>query len=59
MKELYREIKINKHGLRFLPKLSLSGLAEVVYFYLPIYFPHASSVMYTYFVSMLLKTSFA
>ena len=34
MKELYREIKINKHGLRFLPKLSLSGLAEVVYFYL-------------------------
>ena len=34
MKELYREIKINKPGLRFLPKLSLSGLAEVVYFYL-------------------------
>ena len=32
MKELYREIKINKHGLRFLPKLSLSGLAEVVIF---------------------------
>ena len=34
MKELYREIKINKHGPSFLPKLSLSGLAEVVYFYL-------------------------
>ena len=34
MKELYRKIKINKHGPRFLPKLSLSGLAEVVYFYL-------------------------
>ena len=34
MKELYMEIKINKHGPRFLPKLSLSGLAEVVYFYL-------------------------
>ena len=34
MKQLYREIKINKPGLRFLPKLSLSGLAEVVYFYL-------------------------
>jgi len=34
MKELYREIKINKPGLRFLPKLSLSGLSEVVYFYL-------------------------
>ena len=34
MKELYREIKINKPGLRFLPKLSLSVLAEVVYFYL-------------------------
>ena len=34
MKELYREIKISKPGLRFLPKLSLSGLAEVVFFYL-------------------------
>ena len=26
--------QINKPGLRFLPELSLSGLAEVVYFYL-------------------------
>ena len=40
MKELYREIKINKPGLRFLPELSLSGLAEVVYFDLLIYFLH-------------------
>ena len=40
MKELYREIKINKPGLRFLPELSLSGLAEVVYFDLRLYFLH-------------------
>ena len=41
MKELYREIKINKPGLRFLPELSLFGLAEVVYFDLCLYFLHA------------------
>ena len=40
MKELYREIKINKPGPRFLPELSLSGPAKVVYFDLPIYFLH-------------------
>ena len=40
MKELYREIKVNKPGLRFLPELSLSGLAEVVYFDLRLYFQH-------------------
>ena len=47
MKELYREIKINKHGLRFLPKLNLSGLAEVVYFYLLIKFLHAGHDNYS------------
>ena len=40
MKELYREIKVNKPWLRFLPELSLSGLAEVVYFDLRLYFLH-------------------
>ena len=42
MKEVYWEIKINKPGPRFLPELSLSGPAKVVYFDLPIYFLHAS-----------------
>ena len=32
--------QINKPGLRFLPELSLSGPAKVVYFDLPIYFLH-------------------
>ena len=40
MKEVYWEIKINKPGPRFLPELSLSGPAKVVYFDLPIYFLH-------------------
>ena len=44
MKELYREIKINKPGLRFLPELSLSGLAEVVYFDLRLYFLHGYGI---------------
>ena len=44
MKELYREIKINKPGLRFLPELSLSGLAEVVYFDLRLYFLHGPGI---------------
>ena len=42
MKEVYWEIKINKPGPRFLPELSLSGPAKVVYFDLPIYFLHDS-----------------
>ena len=46
MKEVYWEIKINKPGPRFLPELSLSGPAKVVYFDLPIYFLHGvDSVM--------------
>ena len=53
MKEVYWEIKINKPGPRFLPELSLSGPAKVVYFDLPIYFLHglATSPFYLLFSS--------
>ena len=44
MKEVYWEIKINKPGPRFLPELSLSGPAKVVYFDLPIYFLHVEDI---------------
>ena len=44
MKEVYWEIKINKPGPRFLPELSLSGPAKVVYFDLPIYFLHGKNL---------------
>ena len=37
MKELYREIKINKHGLKFLPKLSLSHASNAVPLYVHMY----------------------
>ena len=47
MKEVYWEIKINKPGPRFLPELSLSGPAKVVYFDLPIYFLHVLKSSYS------------
>ena len=52
MKEVYWEIKINKPGPRFLPELSLSGPAKVVYFDLPIYFLHEfiSKFNFAYFI---------
>ena len=45
--------QINKPGLRFLPELSLSGLAEVVYFDLRLYFLHDYVMNYLYVSSII------